>query len=733
MLPGTQMHLITFGFVCVEVVIFFYLLIYKFARPDDNKTLLNVLLVFLLLIYNITGGLLPDPNLPGSVFVQEAIAYGTGFITPSYFPYYVYKAFGLTKMRFHAFRGIYICLIVPYMLFVTVYGLTGNLDTAKNLLILPVLYAIWVIVSLVKALKYKYKGNFPSRESREEFIGLLLSLTPWVGLPAIDFFNLGQDVEASVTNTGFLLLLALQLKNHIVLLRQEHERLVLSEKMLLNWNSSLQEEVERRTSQIKSIIQQRTNTLVNLAHETKTPLTLIANYLEEYTNKNGDSSELSVVKRSVGKITSDISNIFDLERLNRGLSLYNQSQVTSFTDLISDNLALYEGYARRAELSISAAIEKDLYIKADPLALNRVVTNLVENAIKFSTPGGTIEIVLKKESAKIVFSVKDAGPGIAPDMHKKIFEPYFQLNNPKHSHQGMGLGLPLVKQVIQELHGTIVVQSDPRKARGTTMVVTLLSHELSKGEELSSIPKTPAADKDLGIGSLHISKRDHDPNKKTILIVEDNISMVNYLQKKLLEKYNLILSLNGQDALKVLFSGSSSVDLIISDVMMDGVDGFRFLERISGNPSLSHIPFLFLSAKATPTDRLTGLKLGAIDFIQKPFSMQELMQRIESILAHEEKRQAAILSMALDHLSLMRGKSGAKPGNVTDKFEANCNLYQLTSREREIARLLCEGKRHKEIGDRLFISERTVAKHVQNIFEKVNVTSKVELINTLAS
>lgn len=87
---GTQMHIVTFLFVSIEIVIFLYLAIFRLARPDDKKTTLNLILIFLLLIYNITGGLLPDPNLPGSYFLQNAIAYATGFITPCYFPYYVY-------------------------------------------------------------------------------------------------------------------------------------------------------------------------------------------------------------------------------------------------------------------------------------------------------------------------------------------------------------------------------------------------------------------------------------------------------------------------------------------------------------------------------------------------------------------------------------------------------------------------------------------------------------------
>src|SRR4030095_5594024 len=128
LIPGTQMHIVTFIFVCIEMVIFFYLLIYRVARPDDRTAFLNIILIFLLIVYNVTGGLLPDPNLPGSYFIQEAIAYGTGFIVPCYFPYYVYKAFHLQKMKFHAYRGVFLFLMFPYFLFVLFFGITNNLD-----------------------------------------------------------------------------------------------------------------------------------------------------------------------------------------------------------------------------------------------------------------------------------------------------------------------------------------------------------------------------------------------------------------------------------------------------------------------------------------------------------------------------------------------------------------------------------------------------------------------------
>lgn len=253
LIPGTQMHLVTFLFICIETVILFYLTIYRLARPDDRSTLLNIILITVLLLYNITGGLFPDSNLAGSYYFQTSLAYATGFMTPCYFPYYVYHAFGLKKMKFHAYRGVFIFLMFPYIVFVLVFVISGKLESAKNLLIIPVLYALWVIITLVGAIRYKYNNDFKTEHAKEEMSVTFLSLTPWVGLPIIDYFNMGQPVEASTTNAGFLLLLGLQLKQHITRLKDEHHRLIKSEENLKNWNEKLKEEVERRTRELEQI------------------------------------------------------------------------------------------------------------------------------------------------------------------------------------------------------------------------------------------------------------------------------------------------------------------------------------------------------------------------------------------------------------------------------------------------------------------------------------------------
>ena len=727
LIPGTQMHIVTFIFVSIEIVIFFYLLIYRIARPDDKTAYLNIVLIFLLIIYNITGGLLPDANMPGSFFIQESLAYATGFITPCYFPYYVYKAFTLEKMKFHAHKGVYIFLVLPYLLFVIVFAVTTKLESAKDLLILPVVYALWVIVTMVKAVRFKYKNDFSSRQSKEEMAVLLLSLTPWVMLPVIDFFNMGQATEAYITNFGFLSLFALQMKRHIREMRTEHERLINSEKQLLNWNSTLKNEVDKRTNELEIINEQRTNTFVNLAHETKTPLTLINNYLEEYITKNSRSEELGIVKRNLDKLSSDIINLFDLEKFNKGFAFYNHTLVCNFSEILKDSVMLFKQYAKESSIEIKTTIADNIFIQADPLSINRIINNLIENSVKFSNTHSIIEVTLKKVGDIFQFSVKDYGTGIPVDMQTKVFEPYYQITNPKTNTQGMGLGLPIVKKVIDDLNGNIKVISNPKISPGTEMSITLNQYTLVKNETFISkgVPKPVTITKE----ELKIEEGFFDEEKQTILIVEDNITMLNYLFKKLSEKYNTYAALNGNDALKKLKLLKALPDLIITDIMMDKVDGYDLAKIISKSSSYSHIPFIFLSAKAAVTDKLQGLKLGAIDYVPKPFSIAELLQKIDSILLYAGKQKRAIWNKAFSIVN--SNNNPPKKYTSSGAFEQNCELYHLTTREKDIAKLICQGQKYKDIGETLFIAERTVTKHAQNIFEKTQVSNKIELMNKL--
>jgi DNA-binding CsgD family transcriptional regulator len=325
---GTQMHVITFLFICIETVVLFYLVIYRLARPDDKNTFLNIILICLLIFYNLTGGLLPDANLPGTYPLQLSIAYATGFITPCYFPYYVYHAFYLEKMKFHAYKGVFIFLIGPYVIFVFLFLSTENIEIAKNILIIPTVYALLVIVTLIISVRYKYDNSFKTKAAKEEMAVSFLSLTPWVGLPVIDYFNLGQAIEAATTNTGFLLLLALQLKQHVEMVKAEHLRLIDSEEKLLSWNEKLQEEVEKRTKEIERLTTDerilegcRKYQLTNREKEIATLIYRGSSY-----KQIGES--LFIAERTV---TKHVQNIFDKVKVSSKLELLNKLGIVPVT------------------------------------------------------------------------------------------------------------------------------------------------------------------------------------------------------------------------------------------------------------------------------------------------------------------------------------------------------------------------------------------------------------------
>jgi DNA-binding NarL/FixJ family response regulator len=380
----------------------------------------------------------------------------------------------------------------------------------------------------------------------------------------------------------------------------------------------------------------------------------------------------------------------------------------------------------KRNIDLNENIENDILVKADPVSINRIINNLIENAIKFSDDNCAIEISLQCIGKKIFFSVKDCGYGIHPEMHKKIFEPYYQITNHKRSIQGMGLGLPIIKKVIQDLNGEIQIVSNPQKEPGTLMEVILAKYEKNENEIVAERP----ASKNIitNYEELNFSEDIHHINKQTILIVDDNISMVNYLFKKLKEKYNVYVALNGNEALQKIKNLKVLPDLILSDVMMDKIDGYTFAKIILKDPTYNHIPIIFLSAKSAKNDKFDGLKLGAIDFIKKPFIISELLQKIESILLNMYNQKQSLLTSAVRHLHT---HENIITNNNNDIFSQNCDLYKLTSREKDITKLICEGHAYKIIGNTLFISDRTVTKHVQNIFEKLGVSNKIELINKL--
>lgn len=477
----------------------------------------------------------------------------------------------------------------------------------------------------------------------------------------------------------------------------------------------------------QKVNEEKTNTFINLAHETKTPLTLINNYLDEYIKKHGDNKEMEIIKWNVQRLTTDIVNFFDLERFNKGFSIYDHNQISDLSRILSYKLTLFKSLAKKKNIVIEEEIEENCFILAHPAAVERIINNLVENSLKYTHENGQVKVSLVAQDDQLCFSVADTGIGIPSHLHLKIFEPYFQLSNHLKLNEGMGMGLSIVKKIVDDMKGAIVLKS--QLDQGTEIKVLLPRYIVTKEEQLSQYDISM----DLSVPVSYMAPNDKifGPSRSFILIVEDNKEMLNYLAENLGDRYNVYVAMNGIEALKKLHS-IAHLDLIISDVMMDEMDGLEFCKTVSLNASYRHIPFIFLTAKTTALDKLNGLKLGAIDYIEKPFLIDQLILKIEAVLANLEKQRLAIVKHA--YSSLLKTNTAA-PEMVTElpsrEYERNCRRYNLTHREIEIIELIVKGQPYKIIGDSLNISNRTVDRHVSNIFSKLSVNNKIELINKL--
>lgn len=470
---------------------------------------------------------------------------------------------------------------------------------------------------------------------------------------------------------------------------------------------------------------EKTNTFINLAHETKTPLTLINNYLHEYITKKGEGNEeLKVLKDNIQKLTNDIVNFFDIERLNRGVSVYDHRVMANITELLESRVALFTHAAKSRRIAIHCEIEPQLTVSVNPAAVDRIINNLIENALKYTDADGQVKVSLYKIDDSVIFQVKDNGQGIPDELQTKVFEPYVQLGTTKRNSDGMGLGLSIVKKIVDQVNGKVRLVS--KEGVGTEMTVFLpVVDETSLITDPQVEHKmSPLRSKDLPADIIR------DDDKPYLLILEDNVEMLQYLMKTLCLKYNVYGARNGVEAFQKIRS-VNKLHLIVSDVMMDGMDGFEFAEQLSSNESLRHVPIIFITAKTSPEDREKAYKLGAVDFVEKPFMAKDLVAKVDSLLLNLSRQQSAFVKQANKMLSATPLVHEKREEYVVVSKEFNYKKFNLTSREVEIVGLLRTGLPYKNIADKLDITVTTVNRHVANIFQKLDVKNKIEAIKRL--
>lgn len=501
---------------------------------------------------------------------------------------------------------------------------------------------------------------------------------------------------------------------------------------LINFKFKRQKEIfnnkinEMNYNNLLENTRQKTNYFINLAHETKTPLTLIKNYLEKYISKVGVNEEILVIKQNIDKLSRDMVNFLDSEKLKNGQVYYNHDQVIDFSMMIKEKIPLFRSAASNKNIKIEDDIQKDIFVKGDPYALDRVINNLIDNAIRYTNDNGVIKISLKINDNQVEFIVEDNGIGISLEQQKNLFQPFHQLSHEKRNIQGIGMGLYIVKQIIDSLDAEIEIKSE--EENGSKFIVILNRHTVTPDEVIQqdleySIPGTDYS-------KIIIEDEIIIADKHNILVVEDNLKLLKFLQENLKKHYNIIIALNGQEALNKL-EQTNKVDLIISDIMMDIMDGYHFFKQVSCNDEYNNIPFIFLTVKTSIDEKIKALSDGVIDYIYKPFSIDEVMMKIQVILKYNKIQKEKFRREMIKKIShFISDESPAFNAELLNqKHDQVFQSYGISLREKEVIEEIIKGNECKEIAFSLNISENTVNTHLKKIYKKCKINNRVELVN----
>jgi PAS domain S-box-containing protein len=415
------------------------------------------------------------------------------------------------------------------------------------------------------------------------------------------------------------------------------------------------EEERRRAEALAELDRAKTAFFSNISHEFRTPLTLMLGPLEEILGKP-DSTKLAELRplletgnRNALRLQRLVNALLDFSRIEAG-RMQAHYRPTDLRRLTLELASGFETAMRRAGLAFALNLDpltQPIYI--DTGMWEKIVLNLLSNAFKFTLSGG-VQVDLSQQDGAAVLTVRDTGIGIAPDDLPHVFERFHRIEGTSgRSHEGTGIGLALVSDLVRLHGGSVAAESKPQEGSAFTVRIPFGRAHLPQ-DRISEEPG------DLADGAGKAAFLDEvsswldegpaggrpDPGGEaaTILLAEDNADMRGYV-RRLLESagHRVIHAADGQAALEML--EAVPTDLVLSDVMMPRLDGLGLARAIRGNARLHELPVILLSARAGEESRISGLAADADDYIVKPFAARELLARVKSNLATAKLRQRA--------------------------------------------------------------------------------------------
>ena len=418
---------------------------------------------------------------------------------------------------------------------------------------------------------------------------------------------------------------------------------------------------EQEKEQERRINKMNMNFFANVAHEFRTPLTLISGPISLLSaSKNTDSEEkrlVGTVQRSVDRMLKLVNQMMDFNRLE-GDALPLQVAEKDIVPILEDSVDIFSEQAKEKGITLEHMFsEKTFPMPVDEDKLGKILMNLLSNSCKYTPEGGSVSVlfdVISSQEARQTaphpenitdskyarIRVSDSGIGVPDNMKEKIFERYFQVKSASSGsyNLGTGIGLYYVK-VLTKLHHGLIWASDRAAGKGTTMTLLLPADQnvYPKGE-WGNIPVMP---------KINVAKVEDEPlpeedkdGKKTILVVDDEVDIAKYLKEILSPDYRVTCRYDAESALETL--KTDYPDLILSDVAMPGKDGYELCREIKRDKDISHLPVILVTAKTTVENQIEGLDSGADAYVNKPFDPFYLRSLIRSQLDNRDRLKSML-------------------------------------------------------------------------------------------
>lgn len=389
----------------------------------------------------------------------------------------------------------------------------------------------------------------------------------------------------------------------------------------------------------------------NLSHEFRTPLTLIRGPIEELINGNAVNNKeeyYDLIRRNSEKLQELIDQLLELTQLENA-SIPVKAKQENLVKFLRGMFYSFESLAKQKNINISFNSSIDYLICwIDTDKLEKIINNLLSNAFKFTQAKGEISISFNQQAINgneyAIVKVSDTGIGIPKDKLQNIFNRFYQVDDSsRKKYGGSGIGLALVKELVDLHKWEIEVQSEIEKGTEFTLKIPLSDSYLDDNQkilEAATERSSPEKSETVSVEQIDDIEKEIEQeiiennkllgDKPSLLVVEDSEDVRSYLKSLLKNQYNIYEAINGEDG----FKKASEVmpDLIISDVMMPSMNGMEFCKKIKTDWQTSHIPVILLTAKASPESRIEGLETGADDYLTKPFSSKELLVRVKNLL-----------------------------------------------------------------------------------------------------